>query len=434
MPIKRMKRSTISALRWSERYTQTDMVYLFGQSGWLFLGQGTAFIFSFGLAWVFANFVSPADYGLYKFVLTAATFATVTTMTGFGVAMARAIAQGQAVSLPRLVHLKVRFGLIGAAGLLCIAGYYVYVGNTLLASLFAISAIWIPFYESFGDYSYLLQGKKDFRAQTVLRTLQRFFMTTATVSAIWLTPSIVSITFVYFAAYTLSQYFVYRYTIKRHPAGDDSKTPYDAIVDYGTKLSLQNVFFIGAGQIDKILLFKFLGPTQLAIYFFAIALPQELQGVLGNINSVAFPKLVDKRDHLFKVALVRKIVLYTLALAVPVGAYILIAPFLFKFFFPAYVESIFISQLFAGTIFFTPASVFWHYFYAIEDRRALLFGTVLGPGSFITSLLILVPLFGLVGAVAAVYVRGVVDLVAALIFFARVTPHPENISITETNA
>ncbi len=427
MPIKRVKHHTVKALRWSERYTKTDMVYLFGQSSWLFVGQGTAFVLSFALAWVFANYVSPADYGLYKFVLTVATFATVTTLTGFGVATARAIAQGQAVSLPRLIATKIRFGLIGTAGLLATALYYVYLDNTLLATLFAITAIWIPFYESYGDFTYVLQGKKDFQLQTILRTSQRFFMTTVTISAILLSSNIVVITSLYFAAYTLSQYLVYRYTIHKYPAGADETTPYAEIIDYGKKLSLQNIFFIGAGQIDKLLLFKFLGPTQLAIYFFAIALPQELQGVLGNINAVAFPKLVDKRDHHFKVALVKKILLYTIVLAIPVLAYVALAPFLFAFFFPAYTDSIAISQLYAGTIFFTPASVFWHYFYAIEDRQALFYGTILGPGSFILSLLILVPTMGLTGAVMAVYIRGVVDLVSALIFFARVKPRTETI-------
>ena len=34
-----MKESLIRLLRWSERYTQTDMVYLTTNSAWVLLGQ-----------------------------------------------------------------------------------------------------------------------------------------------------------------------------------------------------------------------------------------------------------------------------------------------------------------------------------------------------------------------------------------------------------
>lgn len=412
-----MKKLAIHWLRKSERYTKTDMVYLVGQSGWLLFGQGAIFVSSLLLAWVFANYVSPSDYGLYKYVLSIATLATITSLTGFGVAIARTAAQGHDIYLNKLLKIQVRFGSLGMMALFTMAGYYFYRDNTLLASLFAVTAIWVPFYESLADYQFLLQGKKDFKTQTFLRIIQRLLLSVALIAVIFSTKNIIFITFAYFAILTITQYLVYLYTTHKHPIIDDSQTPYEKIITYGKRLSLQNIFYIGAGQLDKILMFKFLGPTQLAIYFFAIAIPNEIQGILGNINAVAFPKLVDKISPEFKWALLKKISVFTALLAIPALAYILMAPYLFEWLFPVYLDSVFISQLYIGTIIFIPASLFWHYFYAVENQKALWYGTFIGPSTLIIGIIIFVPIYGLLGAVLATYLRAIVDFLIGIYFF-----------------
>ncbi len=414
-----MKHRIIGWLRHSERYTKTDMVYLVGQSGWLLLGQGAVFASSFLLAWVFANFIEPSDYGLYKYVLSIATIATITTVTGLGVALARAVSQGHQVSLPKLLKIRILFGLLGTAGVLGLSLYYLSVDNTLLASLFAVTAIWIPLYETLSDYQFVLQGKKDFRTQTFLRILQRLLLTSLVIGTLLMTKNIIAITAIFFAASTLSQYLALRYTLRKYNVIDDTHTPYTEIISYGKRLSVQNIFLTGVIQLDKILLFKFLGPAQLATYFFAIAIPQELSGLLGNINSVAFPKLVDKHSPEFKRALLRKIAVFTSLLAIPIGLYIVSAPYLFAWFFPVYTDAILISQLFVGTILFIPTTLIWNYFYAVDNKHALWCATFVGPSVLIIGILALVPHFGLIGAVIANYLRGFVDLGTGLYFFLR---------------
>ena len=412
-----MKNSIIRLLKKSERYAKTDMVYLVGQSSWLLIGQSIVFISSFLLAWIFGNFVDPSDYGLYKFVLSIATLATITTLTGLSTALARAYAQGHDVSLIKLLKLRIYWGILGTLILFIVAGYYLTKDNTLLASLFAITALWIPFYETLSDYQQLLQGKKDFRTQTIARTLQRIILTLSVVLTILFSKNIILITLVFFAASTLSQYLALRYTLKKYSLKDDSNVPYKSIITYGKRLSIQNIFFIGASQLDKILMFKFLGPTQLATYFFAVAIPQELSGLLANVNSVAFPKLVDKESPEFKKALLKKIALFNAILLVPIGLYIYAAPYLFVWFFPVYIDAVFVSQLFVGTILFIPTSLIWHYFYAVDDKPALWCGTFVGPSVLIIGILVFVPQFGLIGAVIANYLRGFVDLFSGLYFF-----------------
>ena len=414
-----MKNNLVKFLRRSEQFTKTDMVYLVGQSGWLIIGQSIALISSLGLAWFFANYIEPSDYGIYRYVLTVATIASITSLTGFGIAIARSVTQGYSVDLKKILKIKVKFGLLGSVAVLLIAIYYLWLDNTLMATLFAVTAIWIPFFDSLSDYQFVLQGKKHFKLQMIIRIIQRTSITIFVISTIFLTKNIILITFIYFLATTLSQYLAYRYTQAKYFHKDDDSTPYSSITKYAKQVSIQNIFFIGSAQLDKILLFKLLGPAQLAIYLFAVAIPNEIQGVLGNINSVAFPKLVDRNSRDFKVSLLKKIFIFTTILFIPVAIYWISAPYIFKLLFPIYLDSIFISQLFIGTILFIPASLIWNYFYATEHRQALWYGTILGPSTLIIGILIFVPIYGLIGAVLAVYARAFTDLFSGLYFFLR---------------
>ncbi len=412
-----LKKRFFSLLRRTELYTKTDMVYLVSQSGWLLFSQGAAFISSFVLALFFANYIEPADYGLYKYIVSLATLASLTSLTGLGVSLARAASQNHAVDMLRLIKVRVLLATIGSLGLLIVSIYYFLIENQFLASLCVIAAIWLPFYDTLSDYQFFLQGKKAFRTQTKLRIIQRLILALAVIITIFLTQNIIIVTFIFFAATAISHATALRYTLRQYPVSDDSQTPYKSIISYAKRLSIQNIFFVGVTQLDKIVLFKILGPAQLATYYFALSIPQELAGLLGNVNSVVFPKLVDKHSQEFKIALIKKIFFFTLILVVPVLGYILIAPYLFAWFFPVYMNAVFISQIFVGTILFIPISLIWNHFYATDHKRALWFGTFLGPASLILSIILLAPSYGLVGAVFATYVRSFVDLLSGLYFF-----------------
>jgi len=412
-----MKDRIVKLIRWTEIILKTDTKYLFSQGGWLISGQIIIFFFSFLLVWVFANYISPSDYGLYKYVVAIVTLASITTLTGFGVAITKAVAENHNIVIHKILKIQIRYGLIGVIALFIFAGYYLINENILLATLFVVSALWIPFFEPFANYQFILQGKKDFRNQTLFRIIQRIILTLILIGTIFYTKNIIIITGIYFASLTFSQLFVLILTIRKYPEIDDLTTPYGNIISYAKRLSMQNVFIIGVGQLDKVLLFKFLGPIQLATYYFAISLPNEIQGIIGNINSVAFPKLINKKGLHFIYSLLKKISVFTLLLLIPVCIYIIVAPYLFLWLFPVYIDAVLISQLYVGTVLFIPVSLLWQYFYATEHKRALWAGTIIGPSSLILGIICFAPIFGLLGAVMAVYLRAFIDLLMGLFFF-----------------
>ena len=404
-------------LRWSEKYTKTDMVYLVGQSSWLIAGQGLIFVFSFVLAWLFANFLEPAVYGTYKFALTVATLASITSLTGMGTAVSRAVASGEYVDFSRIMRLKITAGTIGALAVFALSIYYLYQDNTELSLLYAILAIWIPFFDSFGDFQFILQGRQKFSQHTQYRIIQRLVVTLCTAASILLSGDLIVVTISYFSSLTLVSLFLWKSAAQQ----DTSQTPADFadIKNFGLKLSAMNVLHIGANHVDKLLIYHFVGPAQLAAYFFAVALPGEINGMLSHFSTVAFPRLVGKDSYNFKIALLKKICLYTLLLLIPVVIYIGIAPWLFAFLFPAYTDAVFITQLFAGTLLFTPFSLLTHYFLASKNARALAILAIATPATQFVTMVILIPLLGVLGAVLAIYARLTVDTLINFWFFLR---------------
>jgi len=67
--IERAKILTYKILRYSERYTQTDMVYFASGGFWLLLGQFISTISAFLLLIAFANFLPKEVFGTYQYIL-----------------------------------------------------------------------------------------------------------------------------------------------------------------------------------------------------------------------------------------------------------------------------------------------------------------------------------------------------------------------------
>ena len=71
--IKKIKEKIYNLLRWSEKYTKTDMVYLAHGGFWLSFGQIISSLSSFLLAIAFANLLPKETYGNYKYILSIAS-------------------------------------------------------------------------------------------------------------------------------------------------------------------------------------------------------------------------------------------------------------------------------------------------------------------------------------------------------------------------
>jgi len=366
--MQQLKTYLYNLLRWSEKYTKTDMVYV-GKSGfWLAVHQGIATIISFVLSILFAKYVSRDAFGIYKYILSVAGFVSAFSLSGMNTAIVRAVSQGRDGTFARSLPLQLRWTagqfLVNAS----ISGYYFFNGNTPYSIAFAIIAIFGPIStitNSFGSY---LQGKQNFRTYSLysIYSSSVYFVVIAAVTMF--SPSFLYLVAAYFLSTALGNtYFCFR-TLKKFPARNKELRTED--VQYAKRLSLMTIVGSAANQIDSIIVYQLLGPTQLAVYAFSTLVPDRLRGILGVLTSTALPKLAEKSTITAESMLRKQVVLALLAVMVIV-IYIVSAPYLYYYLFNNYLEAVWYSQVYALSLLALPSLITVPSLYAQRNERAL---------------------------------------------------------------
>ena len=67
-----LKRKIVDFLKWTEKYTRTDMVYAVGVGFWWITGRIFSFLASFLILFFFARFAPKEVYGAYTYILSMA--------------------------------------------------------------------------------------------------------------------------------------------------------------------------------------------------------------------------------------------------------------------------------------------------------------------------------------------------------------------------
>lgn len=341
-----------SLLRKSERFTKTDMVYLTKGSFWLSLSQAVSSIFALVLSIVFAHTISQETFGTYKFVLSTAGIITSFALSGLGSATLRAIARGYEGDFKKTFITNLKWELW-----LCLAGfgisaYYFIQGNPLLGKAFLIVGCLAPLLNSFEIYPILPIAKKNFRWVSLSSVTRSVVTSCGLIATLYISDDPLLIILSYFLLHTLTVSIIFLVTYRSFK--QNNLTDKDTL-RLGTHMSFLNLSGALADKIDQVLLFHYLGPVQLAIYNYSIAIPNNLQMINKTIGTLATPKYAnqkknDAQKHLFSKSF--KMFLLTLPIVI---VYCLVARKLFEVIFPQYLDSVYYSQIYSITLLMSAA-------------------------------------------------------------------------------
>jgi O-antigen/teichoic acid export membrane protein len=409
--IYKLKTKIYNLLRWSERYFKTDMVYLARGGFWLNLGQAISSLSSFLLAIAFANLLPKEIYGNYRYVLSVAGILAIPTLSGMGTAVAQAVARGYEGSLIPALKTKIRWGLLGGLASLILAGYYFYQGNTTLTISFLISAVFLPFMDSFGIYDSLLQGRKLFDISTKYFIISQIIAIASLIAVLFFTKNLFLILLTYFASWTLMRFIFFKTTLKKFSLNQNQDPQ---TISYGKHLSLMGVIGTIASYLDRLLIFHYLGAAEVAIYSIAIAPPEQIKGFLGLLDTLVFPKFSEKNINEIKSGIRDKFIKLVFLGILIIGGYILIAPFLYKIFFPKYSESVFYSQLFALSMLNLPFFLFGSILKAKAKIKEQYIANFIMPFLQIVLMTVFIIWQGILGLIIA---RIIIRLVAGFLNF-----------------
>ncbi|OIO46068.1 hypothetical protein COX24_01725 [bacterium (Candidatus Gribaldobacteria) CG23_combo_of_CG06-09_8_20_14_all_37_87_8] len=409
-----LKKKGYALLKWSEKYFKTDMIYVARGGFWLFFGQIATFGTSFVLTWAFANFATKEVFGAYKYILSLTAILAVPVLSGMNTALLRAVASGKEGVLIPVLKTKLKWGLLSIVGSFGLAIYYFLQGNKELALGLAIAALFIPLVNSFSLWEQFLSGKKEFKRQNIYKAIVNLANMAVLMLPILLKSNLFVILSTYFISWTFLHALFFILTYKKYRP----KQEYDAkTMCFGKHLSLMSIIGMVDSQLDKIVLWHFLGADQVAVFSIALVLPATLGGVLKIINSLAMPKLSEAKIADLKRTIPKKtFYLFILVLPIVVG-YILFAPLLFKIFFPKYIEAVIYTQVAALTLLFFPRALFGTALTAKAQTKALYMNTIILSPLYIVSLLLLVPAFGIMGAVLAILALEIGTFILQAIYF-----------------
>jgi O-antigen/teichoic acid export membrane protein len=412
-----LKSRIYNLLRWSEKHFKTDMVYLAKGGFWLTVSQIFSALFSFGLSIAYANLLSQQTFGTYKYLLSAYGIISLLVIPGLASAITRSVSRGFEGSIKKGFEKKIKWGIIASLIGFLISVYYFLNGNLILSAGFFTIGLFLPLMESFGLYSNFLEGKKLFKEQVLYGIGLNLIFAATIVPTIFLTKNLFVILAVYFTANVAGRIIFYLLTVNKFKINNLTDEELD---DYSRSLSFFQIASNASQYLDKILLFTILGAPQVAIFTFASALPDRIKYLFRFTGTISFPKFTNRPVEEIRENLPKKLFLLSLIIFFIIIAYILAAPFIFKYIFPQYKSAVFISQIISLTSIYAITYPISSYFTAHKKVKELF---AISGSSFLLGIIfmiIFIPIYGIWGAVIGAGANRLTIIVTSFYFLYKI--------------
>lgn len=336
-------------------FLKTDIRYVVKQGSWLAFGQIASNLLGVLLIVAFANVIPPTTYGIYKYVLSVYGIFSLFALSDMGTAVSKSVAEGNEAIYKKALRMEMKWGLIGSVGLVALAIYYFSKDNSVFGYCFIICAACLPFFESLNTYQHILAGKKRFDLQARYYLGTRILSAGGLIATVFFTTNVLAILLAYFLPYILSNLIFGPLSLRKLILNDrfDPRA-----LTYGKHLSLISVVSFGTLYLENIIVFKLLGPIELAVFSIALAPVGRLQSFFGIIPEISFPKYTERPIEEIRKTILSKVFRAMLLCGIIVALYMVAVPFFFKFILPQYASAVIYAQILAIPFIWYPAALF----------------------------------------------------------------------------
>lgn len=407
------KQWVVKLLRWTEKYTKTDMVYLAKGSFWLNLATGLNWIILLVLLYAFGNYVEPEVYGMYRYFLSVYGIIAFSSLAGFNGALTRSVAQGNEGELFRIFKIQTLGSLVGTLGAFIVSAYYFWNANSILGTGFIIMGLALPLMESLDLYGAFFSGKKEFRLISLASVVTQLGTTIALIIAIALHGTVMPLLATYFISWILLKLYFFVRAMHIRKNSDVGADTISTGINFSIAGALSNI----SNYLDRIVLFHYMGAKDVALYSFAIAPGEQLKGLFKNTASLIFPKFSNRSEEEIRGTIVHKTLVMGAASVVVAASYALAAPFIISFFLPKYSEVIVHSQIYAFSLIGVMTVPLNSAMNAIPKLRAIYLTNTINPAINIVLMFVLIPQYGLWGAIAAKTLGRVIGVATTYLFY-----------------
>ncbi len=409
-----MKEKISNLLIWSQKYTKTDMKYAAKGGFWLNLGKTGGFLVTFVTLIAFSRFVTQETYGAYQYVISTMGLFAVFALPGINTALVKSIVQKKEGTLEKGLKEKLKYSLLGSLPLLAISLYYFFRGNNIFGLTFLSTSLLFPLYQSTIIFTHFWQAKKNFKKKSLYDFLSHFFSALLVIPAIYYFENIFLIILVYLISHSFFRGIFLLKTLKQ----TKNKEIDESALTFGKHLSLIQSIPSFVNHLDRVILWHFLGPIQVAVYSFGYLPVKKIQQ-LFPISQLTLPKLGDKDIRKIKAKIVEKTkILFLLMIPIVIILYFL-ASFFYQVFFPQYLNSIVYFQAFLLLLFILPFTLINSALIVELKKKEMYIANIASALLKLTLFLTLIPFFQIWGAVLAILIATFLKEVIYLYFFWR---------------
>jgi O-antigen/teichoic acid export membrane protein len=334
-------------LRWSEQYTNLDMLYFMSGNFWQTLGQVGSSLVALGLMLVFANFLPKETYGTYRYLISLAGLLNIFTLTGMSQAVMQAVSTGRDGALRASVRYQLKWNSILMLVSWALAAYYLWHGNFVYGGALLVLSLCVPLTNAFNTYGAYLAGKRQFRLNNIFSVLSTLIYAAGMVAVIFISGQVVWLVAAYALTMFASTVLFYFLTVRRFKPPLGSVAAESETLRYGRRLTFIGLMGPIVAQADSIILNHFWGAAPLAVYSIAMAIPNRAVPFIKDLVDVGFPKIAAKTpeeiDKTFYQRIAQGLLLGTLF----AGVYALAAPYLFKYLLPQYLDAVIYTKILA---------------------------------------------------------------------------------------
>lgn len=417
-----LKNKLVRALRWSERYTKTDMVYLAHSGFWINLNFVFTSVFAFLLSIAFANLLTKTEYGTYQYILSISSILAAFTFTGFNTAITRSVAHGYEGTLRTSIRPQLLWNLVPAFAALTWSIYYFTLGQFTLGVGIFFVFLSLPIINAFNSYNAFLAGKQAFRESSLYGIAGNAIYYVFIFAGIVFFPSALPLIFINLSVTTIVAIIFYYKVLRAFNPNHNSDR--DAL-PYARHLSAIGVLSTIASQIDNILVFHFLGASDLAVYSIASLLPEKIGGVFKSTISAAFPRFADRSLSDIKANLFNRLFSMAAAIFATCLLYIFIVPFFFHYVYPAYAAAIPYTQLYSLVLVNYIGGMVMSILFAHKKIKSLyLFNTII-PITQVTLQIFAIINWGLWGLVGAKVLSTFIAFLTSIILLLTAADSPK---------
>jgi O-antigen/teichoic acid export membrane protein len=352
--------------------------------------------------------LSKESFGEYQFILSCAALMVVFTLPGLNNSVMQSIARGFTGVYRKAVPRALATSLIGGTILAGLGVYHRGAGE--LGSGFFLAAVLFPLAYGLEQWRAVRTGREDFAGVFRIDGLAVAVLAVLMIGGVTRFPRHLLVPLavllgVQAALNTLMTTFSLRNIPKDAPVEEGS-------LRYGARTTFYTAFNTAANQIDKLLLFYFLSPAALAIFYAAERIPELTKGVVQDVSSVMAPRFARSDGYTRRLDMkLRWMGLVTAALIL-LAAFAILPWFISLLFGDRYDDSIPYAQaLMCSIAIGNTATLRYRYVASKLDEASSRFVNISMSLTRIAASLILVPLYGILGAVISAFIYRIAILI-----------------------